>query len=60
MSGDVMSRAAQVGAAVETVDDIDNDIVVEDEVLDDDIGSVKSDMSDDIDLPPTNSNVAII
>ena len=58
VSGDVMSRAAQVGAAVDTVDDIDNDIIVEDEVLDDDIGSVMSDMSYDMDMPPTNMNVA--
>ena len=58
VSGDVMSRAAQVGAAVESVDDIDNDIVIEDGVLDDDMCSVKSGMSEDIDLLPTNSNVA--
>ena len=58
VSGDVMSRAAQVGAAVESVDYIDNDIFVEDEVLDDDTGYVMSDMSYDMDMPPTNMNVA--
>ena len=58
VSGDVMSRAAQVGAEAETADDIDRNLI-EDEVLDDDNGSVISDMSDDFDdMPPSNMNVA--
>ena len=52
VSGDNLSRAVESG------NDIDKNISIEDEVPDDDTSSVHSDLSDGLDLLPNNSNVA--
>ena len=52
VSGDNLSRAVESG------NDIDKNIIIEDEVPDDDTSSVHSDMSDGLASLPSNSNVA--